>query len=127
MTGVTRLTALSDRLFSTLPASPAGRAGCGNQGGQRRGEEEEEEGEEEQEEEGLPLKSYEPLNHGQEISRFLKSAAQGIFGQRNIVYGLKGPADGFIKETFIIAGKTEQNIPEINTHSIGILVTRTAQ
>lgn len=30
--------------------------------------------------EGLPFRSYEPLNHNQEISRFLKSAAQGIFG-----------------------------------------------
>lgn len=107
VTGVTWVTASADGHFSSLCRLTSSPAGCGNLDGQsreRRAEDVEEE-EEEQEEEGLPLKSYEPLNHGQEISRFLKSAAQGIFGQRNIVYGLKGPADGFIKETFIIAGK----------------------
>lgn len=30
-------------------------------------------------EEGLPFKNYEPLNQSLEISRFLKTAAQGIW------------------------------------------------
>lgn len=61
--------------------------------------------EKEEEEEGLPFKGYEPLNHGQEISRFLKSAAQGIFGPKKYCLWFKSLADGFIKETFIMTEK----------------------
>lgn len=70
-------------------------------------------------EEGWSFRNYEPLNQRWEDSRFPKTAAQGIWGRRNIVYGLKAPSDGFIKVTFIIAGKRKQNILEKNTHSIG--------
>lgn len=59
----------------------------------------------EKREEGLPLKNYELLNHGQEISRFLKSAAQGIFSPKKYCLWFKSLADGFIKVTFIMTEK----------------------
>lgn len=45
---------------------------------------------------------------------------------RNIVYGLNNP-QWIYKRNIHHDRKMEENIPDINTHSIGILVTWTAQ